>query len=317
EWARAVGGNQLECGNWDGIRVSEDGGILFGGKTLTYGAGEYDLFLFKLTQNGDLVWSRAAGSPGDDACWTLTPTRDGGCIAGGKLHDASDVESAQAADAVLMKLDAAGGLEWTSVVGDSLFQEIEEIIETTGGYAIAGTHSFGSGQGDFLVAATDATGRVPGCGWSRTAEPAFSSIEPRCAETAMTVQDVTDRIRVSDFIAESSIPNLRADIPCASGTSVRSGGKRSPGPSTFFFEPVFPNPFNPAARIHYRLEKTSRVRLDVMDIRGRRVAVLRDGTEQPGPHTALFTAEGAVSGTFLFRLNVDGKVSVQKAVLSR
>ena len=54
------------------------------------------------------------------------------------------------------------------------------------------------------------------------------------------------------------------------------------------FRPVrlagFPNPFRSRMTVSYRVEEAGRVRIEAFDLRGGRVAVLRDGWAEPGTH---------------------------------
>ena len=60
-------------------------------------------------------------------------------------------------------------------------------------------------------------------------------------------------------------------------TAVREGDDRSGAPREFALDPNYPNPFNRATTIRYRLEAPGRVRLEVFDIQGQKVKTLADG----------------------------------------
>jgi predicted peptidase len=74
----------------------------------------------------------------------------------------------------------------------------------------------------------------------------------------------------------------------------------------------YPNPFNPSTTIRYRLTGTSRVRLIVYDVNGRKVTVLKDGVETAGEHSVLYDASGLASGQYLVGLFVDGNAMYRK-----
>jgi predicted peptidase len=77
----------------------------------------------------------------------------------------------------------------------------------------------------------------------------------------------------------------------------------------------YPNPFNPSTRIRYTLAGKSEVSIEIFDGRGRRVAVLADGTQEAGSHTAVFDAAGQPSGMYLVRLAVNGQLRMKRMVL--
>jgi len=81
-----------------------------------------------------------------------------------------------------------------------------------------------------------------------------------------------------------------------------------------------PNPFNPATRLDFSVDRTARVRLTVHDVRGHLVRVLLDRRLEAGPHRATWDGRGmqgapAPSGTYLVRLEAEGRSSVRKVML--
>ncbi len=71
----------------------------------------------------------------------------------------------------------------------------------------------------------------------------------------------------------------------------------------------YPNPFNPATVIEYRLpEGRHSVRLEVFDATGRLVRSLLEGEQDGGTHRVTFDAAGLPSGSYLARLSADGVV---------
>jgi cyclomaltodextrinase / maltogenic alpha-amylase / neopullulanase len=71
-------------------------------------------------------------------------------------------------------------------------------------------------------------------------------------------------------------------------------------------EANYPNPFNPSTTIAFTLPESGRVRLEVFDLLGRRVAVLADDVRATGRHEVVFDAAGLASGTYLYRLEHGG-----------
>jgi hypothetical protein len=79
--------------------------------------------------------------------------------------------------------------------------------------------------------------------------------------------------------------------------------------------PNVPNPFNPITTLHFEIPGTgtTHVRLDIFDLRGRRLITLVDGLLEAGNHTAVWdgrTANGrsAAAGTYFSRLNSGGQI---------
>jgi hypothetical protein len=73
----------------------------------------------------------------------------------------------------------------------------------------------------------------------------------------------------------------------------------------------FPNPFNPRTTIRFELPRSGELRLEVFDLRGRRVRTLARGPRSAGYHEVVWDgtdARGApvASGVYLYELEVDG-----------
>jgi hypothetical protein len=88
-------------------------------------------------------------------------------------------------------------------------------------------------------------------------------------------------------------------------------------PLVFGLDPAFPNPFNPSTMIGYRLQKSGWVRLAVLDLLGREMAVLVDGVQLSGQHRVIWNASGERSGTYFAVLTSEGQRDVRRIVLIR
>ncbi len=83
----------------------------------------------------------------------------------------------------------------------------------------------------------------------------------------------------------------------------------------------FPNPFNPKTIISYQLASDSYITLKVFDLLGREITTLAEGIKPAGKYEAVFSvgsfgkAEGLPSGTYIYTLNVNGKVFSKKMTL--
>jgi hypothetical protein len=88
-------------------------------------------------------------------------------------------------------------------------------------------------------------------------------------------------------------------------------------PSGFVLEECYPNPFNPTTVVRYQLSVASRVDLRVFDLLGREVAVLVNGWQESGFHTASFNAAGLPSGMYLCRLTTGTGSATKKMVLAK
>lgn len=79
--------------------------------------------------------------------------------------------------------------------------------------------------------------------------------------------------------------------------------------------PAYPNPFNPSANLSFTLAEASPVRLEVLDLLGRRVATLLDTALPAGRHHQLFDARSLSSGMYLVRFVHSKGIETQKVTL--
>jgi len=66
---------------------------------------------------------------------------------------------------------------------------------------------------------------------------------------------------------------------------------------------TYPNPFNPQTSLLFSLTQPGAVRLDVYDVRGRRVQTVADGYYESGAHRLVWDAAGMPSGVYFARLH--------------
>jgi hypothetical protein len=76
----------------------------------------------------------------------------------------------------------------------------------------------------------------------------------------------------------------------------------SPLPEAFQLNQNYPNPFNPSTTITVDLAAAEKVRMEVFDVLGRRVATLIDGEMPAGSYQVTWDARGLASGVYLYRL---------------
>ncbi len=84
--------------------------------------------------------------------------------------------------------------------------------------------------------------------------------------------------------------------------------------------PNFPNPFNPSTTISYTLGEEAAVALTVFNVHGREVRTLIRGTEQAGPHEAVWDGrdnhnQDVSSGLYFYLLRAGDFRDMRKMVL--
>ncbi len=77
----------------------------------------------------------------------------------------------------------------------------------------------------------------------------------------------------------------------------------------------YPNPFNPATTISFRIPLAGRVTIAVFDVLGRHVATVMEGAQEAGEHSVRFDASALSSGVYVCRMSADQFVSAVKMMV--
>jgi hypothetical protein len=79
---------------------------------------------------------------------------------------------------------------------------------------------------------------------------------------------------------------------------------------------IYPNPFTSVTTIHYSLEKSSQVDIDILDIQGRKIASIVNGNQLSGEHTYSFDALQChcPAGIYLVKIMISDQLSVRRII---
>lgn len=80
---------------------------------------------------------------------------------------------------------------------------------------------------------------------------------------------------------------------------------------------TYPNPFNPSTQIGWRMKEGGWVKVSLLDLLGREVAVLVDEERSVGQHVTSWDASGRPSGTYIVRLATSGRTDHRRISLVR
>jgi hypothetical protein len=160
-FARTYGGTGDELA--PSVQQTSDGGYIVAGRTTSFGAGSYDIFLIKTDANGNIIWAKTYGGTSGDEASSVQQTSDGGYIVAGWTWSFG----AGYNDIFLIKTDANGNIIWAKTYGRTYYDNAHSIQQTSdGGYIVAGnTNSFGTGDYDAFLIKTDANGSII---WTKT-----------------------------------------------------------------------------------------------------------------------------------------------------
>jgi hypothetical protein len=83
-------------------------------------------------------------------------------------------------------------------------------------------------------------------------------------------------------------------------------------PAHFALSRIYPNPFNPQTTIQYQIKTSGNVRLEIFDLRGRKVAALVNQYQPTGYYSVTWDARNTGSGIYFCRLQADGLIATKK-----
>ena len=144
-WDRSYGGNGDDVAM--AVQQTADGGYILAGYSNstnisgTINHGDYDFYVVKLNNNGDVQWQALYGGSGLDKAHGITQTSDGGYIVVGssQSQDIPGTANHGGSDFYVLKLSSSGAVQWQGLYGGSS-DDCGMALQVTqdGGYAIAG-----------------------------------------------------------------------------------------------------------------------------------------------------------------------------------
>ncbi len=155
-WERTYGGDYED---WFRAVVScSGGGYLLVGGTNSFGYGGYDIYVVKINDSGDTIWTRTYGGLGDDLSFAVIETFDSGYVIAG----VTDSYGAGSEDFYIIKINSDGDTIWTRCYDGSDKDLAASIVQTAdSGFAVVGyTFSFGAMNKDIFLVKTDSEGGI-------------------------------------------------------------------------------------------------------------------------------------------------------------
>ncbi|VVB60598.1 Uncharacterised protein [uncultured archaeon] len=163
-WDKTLGGVNSDYD--PNIKQTNDNGFIITAKTYSFGAGENDIWVIKLDENGTEQWNKTYGKYFVDYNGECQQTTDGGYIIVGTTSRNEPLIF----DLWLIKIDGQGNQQWNrtfKTASDSFDFGLSVQQMSDGGYIIGGSYiSYGTNTSyDIWLIKTDAQGNEQ---WNRT-----------------------------------------------------------------------------------------------------------------------------------------------------
>jgi predicted secreted protein len=156
-WTKTFGGSNTDFAT--SVRQTSDGGYIIAGRTESFGAGGWDVWLIKTDPTGNTTWSKTFGGSDNDQAASVQQTTDGGYVIAGLTESFG----AGRWDVWLIKTDSSGTATWDKTFGGLVNEAASSVQQTSdGGYIIAG---WTSSWPDVWLIKTDSSGNAT---WSKT-----------------------------------------------------------------------------------------------------------------------------------------------------
>ena len=179
------------------------------GRTTSYGyRGSWDIYLIKTDSLGSVEWAKAYGSSGDESASSVIVTSDNEYLITGYTSSFGF----GGYDAIIMKIDLNGSVEWFHTYGGNSNDYAYEVVETSdSGYAVTGRSSSNSlGGDDVFVFKTEQNG-VSSCDYG-TYEPNVTDI-PELQAINLELA-TTSVVSVADLEVTTLSPNTEENEYC-------------------------------------------------------------------------------------------------------
>ena len=235
-WQKTYGWSTFDKPN--SIQQTSDGGYIVIGETSSFGAGSSDIWILKLSSDGDIEWQKTYGGTSYDEALSIQQTNDGGYIVAGS----TDSFGAGSSDVWILKLTSSGDIGWQKTYGGSGSDSASSIQQTSdGGYIVTGyIISWGAGSRDFWVLKLSSDGDInPRCSFIRSSNAEVSDTDISSEDTNITpmYKDITPQdTNIIPQDTDATVYNLSSEKPLL-GILTSGGGTTVPAPGTYIHEP--------------------------------------------------------------------------------
>jgi len=304
-WTKTIGGNYNDYGK--AIKQTGDDGFIICGTTYSGGTGFSDLYLVKVNNLGDTLWTRTFGDEYSDFGNDVIVSQDNNFVAVGTTNSYEPDE----VNIYIIKIDVYGNMIWSSIVGGGSLNIGNSICEMNDGNLLINgtTKLYGMEYSDGCLIELNNIGDTI---WTQI----YGGYDPDegtdllvSADGSVYLVGLTESFGTGDpdvyllklFSTETGLYENQTDGITAVGLLSKCS----------------PNPFNSYLAIQYTLFEQSEVNVEIYDMLGRRIELFVQGTRQAGEHNVIWNADNQSSGIYFYRVRAGDYSETRKMVLLR
>jgi hypothetical protein len=164
QWQKKLGGIHADY-LFDAMPTLDYGFIMVGGSLsnntgdVSENSGDFDYFITKLSEYGNLEWTTTLGGTKMDMLKSITNSYDGGYLVAGisnsEVSNSKTTKLIGQQDIWLIKISIEGQIEWQKSLGGLANEDVSEVIKTKdGGFLIAGSSASGTYISDNTILET-------------------------------------------------------------------------------------------------------------------------------------------------------------------
>ena len=326
-----------------------DGGYLLSGHTVSFGAGDNDIYLVKTTSAGAISWTKTIGEIGTERSEYISATSDGGYIIAGFTNTfLSGVVSM-----IVVKITSSGTVSWAKRVDSNTMYPGEEnfgkcIKQTSdGGYILSGdqgysgntgigliklnssgvfewakalgTTSVGQGNetqetsdGGYMVVAYD--GEVTLFKTSSTGFPGCNSVGTFPEVNDITLIEGSGGTYFYGATVSSQSPTYK-NQPTAITEYCYIAAVNSPLITDYSVE-VSPNPVSNIVCLSYKLKKDEFIRASIIDSEGRELKLIVNESQRSGDYSYNINLSGLTNGVYYIQIESKEGQGLKKIIVA-
>ncbi len=220
-WERWFGGPENDQGT--AVVTIPGGGVYAAGFTWSFGAGHYDMYLIRLTEDGDTLWTTTVGTANEETASRVMALADGGAVLAGTAYAGTPPQGQY--QYMLSRIGDDGELLWSEQFGrpdQHSMYNYGACLADDGGHVICGASHF-----EAHLIKTDPQGRIVGIDDPVTGSEApllypnpatdvcHVRFPPSWATASMASTDIVNMVGAT--VLSTTVPTLSGSISLAVG----------------------------------------------------------------------------------------------------